>query len=374
MGVFNFRGDEMAKIHQVKMLLLLTAVQTFPLFAAAQDSSRWLVPLSLAEKSRLKILWQHNLPINASEKLERLVILGDRVYALSSRNFLTSLNRNTGAVQFSAFVAPSGIPLGELQLYGDQLFCIIGNEFIQLNTEFGTRQSGHRFDYGVVCPVARNASNLYVAGADRRVHAIRAKDGVQVFEAAAENNSAITAIIADDNSVIFATADANVVCMAADGPRKLWQFNAAAPIAAGLVRDAQTLFLASKDTNIYKLDLASGELLWKYQTEAILEDSPQAGKSAVYQHVPNVGLTAIDKDTGKFLWQVKAGLGLLAESGDKSYVLTDSGVLVVMDNKKAKQVTTVDFGGTLEFAANLADSKLYIADRSGRLACLQPID
>ena len=340
----------------------------------AGGAEQWLVSRQLAEKNRLKILWQYNLPIKNNEKLDRLVALGDRLYALSSRNFLASLNRDTGAVQFSTFLAPSGIPIGEIQLYGDQLTCIIGNELVQINPEFGTKQSGYRFGYEMVSPVARNRSNLYIAGADRRVHALRANDRVQVFEAAAENGSAITAVIADDNSVVFATVDANVVCITAAGPRKLWQFNAAAPIAADLVTDGQSFFLASKDTNIYRINAASGDLLWKYQTEAILEESPQVGKTTVYQHIPNTGLTAIDKETGKFLWQVKGGLGLLAESGDKAYVLTGTGVLVVMDNNKAKQVTTVDFGGTLKYAANPADSKLYIADQSGRLACLQPID
>jgi len=65
---------------------------------------------------------------------------------------------------------------------------------------------------------------------------------------------------------------------------------------------------------------------------------------------------------------------LLAESGRKAYVITNTGKLVVMDNKKAKQLYSVNFAGVSRYATNVADSKIYIADESGRIACLEPVE
>ena len=45
-----------------------------------------------------------------------------------------------------------------------------------------------------------------------------------------------------------------------------------------------------------------------------------------------------------------------------------------MDNKKAKKLYSVKFEGPLKTAANTADSKIYIADNTGRIACLVPIE
>jgi hypothetical protein len=49
------------------------------------------------------------------------------------------------------------------------------------------------------------------------------------------------------------------------------------------------------------------------------------------------------------------------------------GTLVVMDNKKAKQLYLVNFAGVSRYASNVADSRIYIADKSGRIACFKPI-
>lgn len=93
----------------------------------------------------------------------------------------------------------------------------------------------------------------------------------------------------------------------------------------------------------------------------------------VYQYVPDEGLSAIDKESGKVLWRMKDGVDLLAEADDKTYVITQMGTLTVMDNKKAKPMYTVDLSGVTRYATNVIDSRIYIADKSGRIACLQPI-
>ena len=43
-----------------------------------------------------------------------------------------------------------------------------------------------------------------------------------------------------------------------------------------------------------------------------------------------------------------------------------------MDNEQAKHLYTVNFAGVSRYAANVADSKMYIADETGRIACLKP--
>jgi len=68
------------------------------------------------------------------------------------------------------------------------------------------------------------------------------------------------------------------------------------------------------------------------------------------------------------------GVDLLAEANGKAYVITNVGTLVVMDNKKAKQLYSVNFANVSRYAANVADSKIYIGDKAGRVACLKPID
>jgi len=114
--------------------------------------------------------------------------------------------------------------------------------------------------------------------------------------------------------------------------------------------------------------------VWKYQTAGMLEKAPRVTEEVVYQYVRGKGVTAINKESGKFMWSVPGGDDLLAEARGKAYVITKNRTLVVMDNVRAKKLYSVNFAGVSRYAANPADSRIYIADERGRIACLQPIE
>ncbi|MHC4544044.1 MAG: hypothetical protein ACYSYL_05870, partial [Planctomycetota bacterium] len=113
--------------------------------------------------------------------------------------------------------------------------------------------------------------------------------------------------------------------------------------------------------------------VWKYQTAAVLDKSPRVTREVVYQHVLYQDLSAINRESGKLMWEVPGGIDLLVEAAGKAYVIA-KGRLVVMDNKKAKRLYSVNFAGISKYATNTADSKIYIANKAGRIACLKPIE
>jgi len=341
---------------------------------AKESGFRWLVSDSAVAGTELKILWQYNIPLRDGETLEQLRIFSGRLYGMSSRNYLTCIDRKNGRVVFSSFIASAGLPVSRLERYKDMLITVIGNKLVEINPEFGTEHSRMDVVYGITCPVVRNKSYFYVGGADKRVHALRSRDKVQVFKVAAQNNSAIVSIVADDKFVVFGTDAGNVISILPNRPKKLWQFDVPGRIAGELVRDGNWLLLASEDTRVYKLDILKGKMAWAYQAEAILDRAPQVGKSVVYQYVRDVGLTAIDKDKGTFLWQVPGGDGVVAEAGNRAYVMTGAGTLVVMDTSRRKQLYVVGLGAASRYATNTLDSKIYVADETGRLACLEPAE
>ena len=250
---------------------------------------------------------------------------------------------------------------------------MIGGKLVELNPDLGTEISSGYPGFYVVCPVARNNLYYYLGSTDKRVHCVRAKDNVKIFEVAADNDSKITSILADDDFVIFATDAGNVLCSMPDGPKGLWRFNAAGGVVEPMVRNGQQLFFASRDTNVYRINIETGKLDWKCQTEAILETAPRVTAAAVYQNLGSRGLMAIDKATGKKMWQLAEGIDLLTEAAGKAYVITNTGMLVVINNKDGKQLYSINAGAVSNWAANTAYSKIYIADDSGRIACIQPI-
>jgi outer membrane protein assembly factor BamB len=344
---------------------------------AAEGSSQRLVSPKLLEHANLKILWETKLPIKKTESLVGLRMLGNNIYVKSTHNYIVFLNRENGKMVFGGANLPDGLPTTGMQLYGDELNATIGTKLVEINPNLGTVIRIFDVGFASSCPAARNSSYFYLGGADNRLHALRAEDRVQIFEVAADNDSIITSILAHDISVIFGTDAGNVVSIAPDKPSKLWQFDAAGGIAGPIVRDGMSLFFASKDTNVYRVDMVGlplkRQLIWKYQTAGVLDREPRVTQQVVYQNVPGKGLTAIDKQSGQFMWSVPGGVDLLAEANGRAYVITQDSKLVVMDNRNAKKLYSVNFAEVTRHSANTTDSKIYIADEHGRIACLQPV-
>jgi outer membrane protein assembly factor BamB len=345
--------------------------------AAANDPDRLVSP-ELLRHAGLNTVWETELAIKADEALTRLVLLRNRVYAVSSGNYVVSMNKDTGENVFSKSVAPEGFPIAELVLYDDTILCVGGSKLEELDIETGRQIRQVDVGFGITAPAARNSNFFYVAGTDNRLHVYRADDRVQIFEAAAPDDSAITSIVADDNFVIFATDTGYLISIAPDVPRRLWQFKAGDGIAGSVVRDWMTLFFASADTNVYRLDMVGlpekTRLIWKYQAAGMLGRAPRVTQEVVYQRVRGKGLTAVDRETGSRIWRVRGGVDLLAEARGRAYIITESEKLIVMDNAKTNKLYAVNFAGVEVFASNTGDDKMYIADKSGRLMCIQPTE
>jgi len=187
----------------------------------------------------------------------------------------------------------------------------------------------------------------------------------------------ITSVIADETFILFGTEAGNVISITPDGPKLLWQFDAAGGIAGPIIRDGESLFFASKDTNVYRIDMVDNmsgrDFVWKYQTAAMLDRAPRVTPEVVYQHVLYEGIFAINRESGKAMWSVPGGIDLLVEAAGRAYVI-GKGLLVVMDNKKSRRLYSVNFAGVSRYASNMADSKIYIANKAGRIACLRPVE
>ncbi len=369
---------EAGRCRFVLVVSFFVLVAAMPGFSQEGKSERLVRPEMLKhERGQLKILWENKFPISKSETLKHLFILGERIYGLSSRNYMVSLNRKTGdaILSFSGNLAPAGVPVTGFDLYKNGLFTIIGDKLVELNPKSIRNRMVRRLEFGPVCPAARNESYFYIAGADGRVHTLRSDNKLQVFEAAAPADSAITSIVADPNFAVFGTDAGDVISITPDRAKLLWKFKAGDAIVAPIVKAGNSLFVASKDTYVYKLNTEVGSnAVWKYRAGGIPDRGPRVTQDVVYQYVRSKGLTAISRKGGKAMWRLGEGRDLLAQWQAKAYVITNKGTLVVMDNNKAKRLYSISCPLVSRYAANTVDSKIYIADKSGLIACLEPVE
>jgi len=363
----------MTKTTKIFLLILVVAFSIQePAYTKPTPQNDLLWP-QLLSHARLEILWQYDLPLVKNENLARLVVADQMLFALSDKNYLFAFDRQTGQLAFSRTFAQPGLVVLGFRPYKDTVISVIGNELVEIDAHSGKSLFIRGMDFGIACLAARNDRFYYVAGVDGRLRAIRTKDRVKLFEAAAPGRVPITSVVADANVVIFATMAGRVVAISPDRPKRLWIFSAGDTIVGDMVKDKHCLFLASKDTYVYNLDIKDhGRTLWKYQTAAILSRGPQVTEDTVYQYVDNKGLDAIDKDSGRFLYRIGGALDLLAQAGSKAYIYKEPSQIVIADNVKRKQLYTVNISPVSIYATNTLDSKIYLADTKGHILCLRP--
>ncbi|MCK5000998.1 MAG: PQQ-like beta-propeller repeat protein [Anaerohalosphaera sp.] len=357
----------------VLLQLSFLCVQTVE--AADTDA---LVSDTLLDQAGMKSAWQLNLPIRKGEQIDRMFIFDKYLYALTDTNYLFCVDRAKGKVRFGLNIASGKVPVQDPFYYDRQLIFMDGTniKFIDPNAGVTARNEELKcIGRSAVSPVSRNSQDIFVSGTNNRISVI-AEDGLwRRFWASADDDSLITSIISDDDSVVFATDGGSVVKIRDISVKKVWQYDAPGKILAGLVRDGDYIYVSSVDSKLYKVNITSGRLAWKmpFQCGQSLTTSVKTGRDCVYQFAGAKGLYAVNKDTGEQVWQLKDGVGLLAEKGDRAYVFASPGRLVAMDNATGKKVLSINFGSVTDIVGNTTDSTIYVASDDGRLMSVEAV-
>jgi outer membrane protein assembly factor BamB len=338
----------------------------------AAGKGRLLVAPQLLDTAGLTLDWQVHLAVSEVEIVEKMLVFDEYLIVLTDHNYLFCIDREKGSIYFEFQLVPAGLPVYPPQYYGGKFWFVVGNELLVVNPHAATAPKPRKLSVvgsGATSAAMRNTSHLYIAGSDRRVHALVTDGYWQRFSASAENNSLINSLVCDDKFVAFATDAGNVVCMSPSEPKEYWQRDLVDRIDAPIVRDGNWLYVSVESGKIHKLSITTGIDGWKeqFQAAAALVDSAVTGKKVIYQYAGVKGFYAVDKKSGAALWQLENGIGLLAENGTSSYVFAKPGMLIRMDNAEAKKIYSVNLAGVAKFASNTVDSKMYISSDKGKV-------
>lgn len=316
--------------------------------------------------------WQLNLPVKTNEQIDRVFIDGAYLYALTDTNVLFCMDREKGKTLYAVTLCQPELPLCSPIFYQGRLGFIAGSEFHVFDPSNGVVDAAEAIDQvGNIfsCGVSRNTDYIYITGSDRRLHAISVDGYWQAFMASADNDSPINSVKATDTIVIFSSQAGNVVGMNPREAQKYWQFDITGEIKAPLAIDEKYVYVAGMDAKLFKLGKQSGTMAWDlpFHSGAPLRDEPVLGAKAVYVYNDLNGLYAVDKATGKSIWNLATGRDAICEAENKAFVFARPGVLKVMDNTTGDELYSVNFSEVERYAINTVDSVMYLGDASGRL-------
>ena len=368
-------GPNTMKKKMVIAMAVLCLWATAEKIEAGQAASSELVSPSLIDRAGWTWNWQAQLPVKANEAVDRMYVFGEYLYVLTDSNLLFCMDRSTGTMRFVTPLSPRKLPVCDPAYREKKLWFLVGNEMVVVDPWAGTiserysfTQIGNTFE----CGLTLNDAYIYITGSDMRLHAF-SRDGYwRAFTATADNDSPIISLATADQMVLFATSAGNVVSMAENKAEKNWQFDTTGSIRSRLVVSEDAVYIGSDDTKLYKLQVSSGRLAWPrpFDAGARLAEPVVLGKEMVYLAAGPMGVYGLHKDTGKAIWHVEDGIGVLTETAAQGFVLSRPGMLKVMDNKTGQQVYSVNFNQVTRFAAMMDEPKLYTADKNGRVAAI----
>ena len=364
----------------LRKILLLTAVAAicFQLGCSKPEivAPKVLVPLAFDEEelieAELKIVWNRRIPIDEKiDSIKQMYVIADKLYVQSALNQFLCLDRKTGDLLFTRSVGMPGLPIFEPQLYGNTLLIVAGNELYEIDSRTGLDLSVVSLPFNATTAATRNSSYIFIAGSDRRLHMLKPENKIEVFNVASESDCLITSVVADENFVSFATQGGNVVVIEPDSRKKLWGYKTDEKVTAAIVKSKNELFVSGQDTKLYKIRAMEKQVNWQYLSGAVLVDSAKVTGDTVYQLVRGHGLAALDRQSGKRKWMVPQAQSLLSQKANRAYVAGYKSEILVMDNVSAKKLYKVNLTGLLEYAVNTQDDKIYIADETGQIFCLE---
>jgi len=367
-------------MNSMKMGIAMVVLCGAGVLAAGLSASPadYLVASELLGKADLETGWQVNLPMKPNEKIDNLYVYDNYLYVLTTQNFLFSIDRTTGQVRSLLQLAAPGLPILPPMHFDKKSVFLVGQEMVVFDPAFGqvTETVTLKNLGGNYGGIARNRKYAYVCGSDNRLYAYTVDEGIRVFMVSADNDSPIYSVIASDMQVWFSTQAGNVIAMDSDNGRKVWQFNLSGPMRAPLVMDQGYIYAAGLDTKLYKLNALIGTQAWEKPFFAgdKVEMPLTMGKTCVYLYTVNTGVYAVDKETGKAVWNLPAGYAVLAEHGSRVFVYVKPGILSVMDNAQRKEQLSINIARVNRVAVNMTDSWLYLGSDKGQVQAVRPIE
>ncbi len=143
-----------------------------------------------------------------------------------------------------------------------------------------------------------------------------------------------------DNGTVFAASHkGEVIAVALDNGRHLWQKSLKLPLSAGPVAGGGVVVVGSSKGHVVALDEATGRVLWRVRVNSELLSAPALGEKAVVLRSVDGRLRGLDLQTGKELWSVEQQVPRLSLRGTATPVIAHDVAICGFDNGKIMAVS-----------------------------------
>lgn len=320
--------------------------------------------------------WSYPLELELGERIEQIWLAQTSIYCLTSENKLHRLDRDTGRTSWIRQPAASGrLVRRPVEVDGKTL--VVAENIVKVYKTQTAQPLGDevRLAFGPNSDPAFDGEVLYIADSMGRVVAIELESGLELWACGAEKSISARPVYMD-RTLISVSESGEVFAYDTQLRRPLWAepFRTRGAILAPPVLTAQRrCYVVGGDSMLYCLRSPSGNELWRYFAGVSLPTEPTVADGRVFLNVPGKGLVTLDAQTGAELedFHYPQGQAYLGRVNDRLYILTADRRIICVDSASGQQLAQLPVKDFNIFLSSDEAGRLYIADRLGRIVCLQ---
>lgn len=353
----------------------------------------------ISQPSFVKV-WDVQLPLHSGDSVKGIYFLDGTVHVLTNENYDHAVKGDSGDLLYNNEIGtPDNLLQGAPTLVTDGIVFPTAHT-LEVYTRDGNFVRSIDVKYNITNQAVGNLNDVYVGldfhtGCLAQVDVTQAIDPVQWTYLTFGSVDGPVGI--SDNVIYSGSEDGNVrACL--DDKSPFWPlltnsaFNTQSKITSGIAVDGHSCYCSTLAGQLYCLDKDNGRIRWQYFAGQPLEYGPQVTDTAVYQYVPGLGLTAVDKTKRLELgdqetvaeapfhtprWSLRSAGRVLAE--DEQYVYVVLGGPAEMRGVAAVDKQT----GKIKFRTHRRDlvfissepngAMMYGATETGLVVAMKPV-
>jgi outer membrane protein assembly factor BamB len=260
----------------------------------------------------------------------------------------------------------------------DRVYAVSRHDFLHvIERPAGAEFDRERLAFTPSTAAGANASVVFIGALDRdRVIGLDPNTWAEIIYFAAEGEIRTTPIVAEPNNVYFASTDGHIYGYTANDGRKLIDYKTEDAIVSDLCLDIETsadgretygaLLAGSTDYSLYCLNRVSGDLMWKYETGGKIMNAPQTSGGVAYCFAREKGFHAIDKRTGKLLYQKGTDVYyIICRGKDRVYAYGKGGAILALEERTGRELARYDAGDFKWVQENARSRMTFLVTKDG---------
>jgi len=353
-----------------------------------------LIPSRTAlDRLGLERQWFGVIPLVQTERLLKISIGGDLLFAQTSYAMVHAYEAETGRLLWSAQI---GEQTGFARGVASNSFAVfVSNADIFYALDKKTGRTIWKHKLGVIptsspaCDEHRAMIGLItgkIYAFDLKIKDDKGNESILTTPTEAWNwqtgGPMTTRPLPAENVVAFGSSDTKCYVVVAYERTPLFRISTGGQIGEGLAGfGTRTLLIPSADNNLYGVDLFTAKILWTFSSAAPFVQEPMVSDEDIYITNTAGNLSLLDPATGEPRWTTSTHGGqLVSVTASKVYLRSYNLDLFVIDRKTGR--TLVDPAEALlraglnlrEYDLNIVNrfnDRLYFATPSGLVVCLR---